>query len=773
MTGASQSTLPGLKDGITIESQPLPGKPDRRVLIDRTTGAFFELAGPEEAICRRLDGATSAAALVASLAEETGITITEASLRSFVRNLGDQGLLNQPRPAGAGAAWDTMHRLPVDADRLFQRLARWKGWLFTRPAVFVLIVPLLVTLILFAGAFPMLWYTLTHVFDALQEKAAGGIGGQDIFRFALILVVIPFFRELAKGLRCRAYACPVPELRYGFFLRFIFRIAPDISSIQRLAKRERLIVLASGIYAETWLLVLAVLVGQLVAPGSAVAATIDSVVFAAAVGMFFNIMPTGRQDGAALLAAWREIPDYRTRAVAWFRSVLFMETRPEALAREERPAFFVYGFLADLYNVVIHIVIFGLIGYLLTGWMDRTGAMLFVILLVLKFEDTLRGWLRAMLPGRREEQGNAMTPKKKKTWIKAAVAVVILVIIYFIPYPMDVSGEFRVEPGTVREIRSDVQAQIERVFVEQGQWVEEGEPIVKLSERIIRTELDAARAEMKSGQARLAEMEAGTRPEQLAMAEQQVTLTSTALRHSQSHYDRIKSLFDKGHVAQEDYDLALRQLDIDKDANEMARRELSLYEAGTRPEEIEIQKAELERLKVQVEHLEDNLRRTEIRSPVSGHVSSFYLDRKIGQMAQVGDVVATVQNAARPRIRIALPQDYASYVETGADVRARPWGMSGTVLDGTVMAVLPAAIEKSQDQIQKAMHSEEGGMVRNAATPDELIIPVIAELEVDSEFLRSDMTGYAKIRVGIKPFGYALLHPVIRFFQVQVWSWIP
>jgi putative peptide zinc metalloprotease protein len=39
--------------------------------------------------------------------------------------------------------------------------------------------------------------------------------------------------------------------------------------------------------------------------------------------------------------------------------------------------------------------------------------------------------------------------------------------------------------------------------------------------------------------------------------------------------------------------------------------------------------------------------------------------------------------------------------------------------------------------------------------------------------IRPGMTGYGKIDVGWNPLGYIMARPIIRFCQVQVWSWLP
>jgi putative peptide zinc metalloprotease protein len=52
-------------------------------------------------------------------------------------------------------------------------------------------------------------------------------------------------------------------------------------------------------------------------------------------------------------------------------------------------------------------------------------------------------------------------------------------------------------------------------------------------------------------------------------------------------------------------------------------------------------------------------------------------------------------------------------------------------------------------------------------------VRVIAELPNPDQRLKSQITGYAKIRAGRMLFGFVLSRLVIRWFQVQFWYWIP
>ncbi|HEY8240317.1 MAG TPA: HlyD family efflux transporter periplasmic adaptor subunit, partial [Kiritimatiellia bacterium] len=138
-----------------------------------------------------------------------------------------------------------------------------------------------------------------------------------------------------------------------------------------------------------------------------------------------------------------------------------------------------------------------------------------------------------------------------------------------------------------------------------------------------------------------------------------------------------------------------------------------------------------------------------------------------------GDVVAIVEDSRKVAVRIALPEPYAGDVKVGAKVRAKPWAYSSRTFKGTVTSIKPVLVDKAEDILRQDTIEQEKGAMRSLNMPGDNVVLVMAEVENRDGLLRTDMTGFAKIRAGAKPLGWALLSPVLRFLGVRVWSWIP
>jgi hypothetical protein len=92
-------------------------------------------------------------------------------------------------------------------------------------------------------------------------------------------------------------------------------------------------------------------------------------------------------------------------------------------------------------------------------------------------------------------------------------------------------------------------------------------------------------------------------------------------------------------------------------------------------------------------------------------------------------------------------------VALGAKVKVALWAYPNKVFDGTVRDIAPIAATP-------------------AGSPDRSV-RVIAELPNKELLLKSQLTGYAKIRTKNMPVFLVLWRPLIRWFQVQFWYWLP
>ena len=353
------------------------------------------------------------------------------------------------------------------------------------------------------------------------------------------------------------------------------------------------------------------------------------------------------------------------------------------------------------------------------------------------------------------------------------VAGIVLLLLALVPIPFYRSGEFRVQPMVREEIRSEISAQIEAILVEEAATVQKDQLIARLSPRQIQRELEITRSTLAREESQLKNLETGAKPELISLAGKRVELADTNLKHSMREYERAKELHEMDNIPTQEFEARLDKKNTDEAALQTAQHELELVKSKAKPEEVNAQQAEVDRLKSHIAHLEDDLKRTEIKTRIDGRVTTLYLAGKVGQMVTPGDIIAVVEDSRTAILRIALPEECVGRIKPGATVRAKAWAFSGQTFRGKVTSIVPIVVDRGQEMLQQASVRQEKGLVRSLDQPSQNVIPVLAEVPNEEGLLFSEMTGYVRIRAGWRPILFSLLDPVFRFIRIRLWSWLP
>jgi HlyD family secretion protein len=205
----------------------------------------------------------------------------------------------------------------------------------------------------------------------------------------------------------------------------------------------------------------------------------------------------------------------------------------------------------------------------------------------------------------------------------------------------------------VREARPgfDLAGRIAFLEKEEGDRVREGEPIGSLEDTFYRAQEAAARARLEAARARLAELEAGSRPQEIERARAEVAQLEALLRDADLQVGRLRQLVERRASPQADLDTAVARRDALAAQLEAARQTLSLLIEGPRRETIAAQRAEVARAEAELAAATKQLVDTVLVSQVSGVVT--------GRLQEPGDVV--------------LPQTPIYTIALDVPVYARVW----------------------------------------------------------------------------------------------------
>ena len=183
------------------------------------------------------------------------------------------------------------------------------------------------------------------------------------------------------------------------------------------------------------------------------------------------------------------------------------------------------------------------------------------------------------------------------------------------------------------EVGSRIVGKISWVGVEKGDLVEKHQLLVKLDDSEFRAQHEQAVASRGTAAARLEELEAGTRPEEIERAAAEVERARADLRNAELEHRRLRALQDSGIISEQMLDDADSREDMARTAASVAEKSHRLAVLGPCQEEIDSSRAELERASATVRYWETQLALTEIRAPVSGTV--------LERVAEEGEMVST------------------------------------------------------------------------------------------------------------------------------------
>lgn len=178
------------------------------------------------------------------------------------------------------------------------------------------------------------------------------------------------------------------------------------------------------------------------------------------------------------------------------------------------------------------------------------------------------------------------------------------------------------------------------LYVEQGDRVQQGQIIARMSNEDLQAQRLQAEANLKRAQANLAELRAGSRTEEIAQARANLERTQAQVQAAQARLDlatervaRNQALFDDGAIARDRLDEAISEADSAR-ANlaqaqaqvREAQQRLTQLQNGTRSEQIaqgvaQVREAE-GRLKAITVQLDDTI----IRAPFAGIITQRYAE---------------------------------------------------------------------------------------------------------------------------------------------------
>lgn len=576
------------------------------------------------------------------------------------------------------------------------------------------------------------------------------------------MLTVNLAAKFASGVAAGALGAQASSFGIGLAAGLVPRFHTEIDGDQDLPRATRLRLYATPLLVTLGLLAIGVLGWYLSRPsGTQLASFFLILALVSTFSLVLAANPLGRGYGYALVSTWYGVPEFRGRA---FRA-LFERWLPKRmhLRGEERDS--LVGLRAYALSALAYIaLVAGFFLYLAATWLEGhfsgAGVLIFLALVavvLIQWWQQTRRWRELFrdegAPGR-PGGTNAVRPAPserggRRWWWLLPLA--LLAATWFIPYTYETSGPLELRPARSQEVYAEHRGIVDEVRKDTGAWVEPGTVLGRLVDYRQRQELAVVEAMIARQQARLEELLTTPREAELNLSERQHQAARVEERFAREQLQRQEQLLRDGHTTQENYETSRRRAEIAIENTLETAARLELVREGPHPQEVEAARAELRRLQEQRILAAEMLQRTEITSAIEGRIADLELKNRVGTYLDEGDLFAEIIDDRALLAHIRVPEVALDRLQPGAQARIRLWAFPHQVFIGSVEMIEP--------RVQEDTHGR--------------VIRVIVNLPNDDGLLRGGMTGYGKIELGRQPALLAFTQPVVRFLQVEMWSWIP
>jgi HlyD family secretion protein len=211
-----------------------------------------------------------------------------------------------------------------------------------------------------------------------------------------------------------------------------------------------------------------------------------------------------------------------------------------------------------------------------------------------------------------------------------------------------------------------VGGRVARLEVEEGDRVEPDQLLATLDARPFEEDVALARAKVAARRAELAKLETGTRPQEIDRARATLAQREAARERARVDFERTRTLFRRGDVAESVFDDARTTLDEAEAAVAAAKAGLDLAIEGPREEDIAAARAQLEAARAELDRARTALADTELAAPDPAIVLSRLRER--GAIVAAGAPVYTLTLTHPIRIRAWIDEPELGRIAPGQRV---------------------------------------------------------------------------------------------------------
>ncbi len=249
-----------------------------------------------------------------------------------------------------------------------------------------------------------------------------------------------------------------------------------------------------------------------------------------------------------------------------------------------------------------------------------------------------------------------------------------------------VSGTIEV---TSTEVSFKVPGRIKERFVDEGAAIRAGQPVATLEEADLVNDVLLRTAQVENARQALAELEAGSRRDEIRQAEAVVARAEAEAKRLADDLRRQQALFDREVISRQRIEAAQAAHDAAQAQLREGRASLALVREGPRRERIAQGRARLREAEAGLKEAETRLGYARLAAPTAGVVTAKHAEP--GEQVNPGSPVVTVGDLSSCWLRAYIPETELGRVKLGQQVRVTSDTFKGKAYQGTITFISPEA----------------------------------------------------------------------------------
>ncbi|MBI1956694.1 MAG: efflux RND transporter periplasmic adaptor subunit [Acidobacteria bacterium] len=319
-----------------------------------------------------------------------------------------------------------------------------------------------------------------------------------------------------------------------------------------------------------------------------------------------------------------------------------------------------------------------------------------------------------------------MTARRISLWL--LLAILVIAGVFFLQYRRRSVVEVRTakverqsihasvvtngkaEPLSYREVRSEVEGEVVRVLVPEGETVRRGQTLLELNQRQALSELEQARSELAEAENAWQFLQRGGTENEVRELRAQWEEAKRERDQAAAAVARNERLLEKGAVA---------RMELEQSRARLAKAEADLavldqkWNRPYSPEELGRAQARVRAAQAVVDLGESRLRATAVVSPLDGVVYSRAV--RAGDYVRTGDLLASVGELGQMRVRVYVDEPDLGRVARGQAVLVR-W-------DGLPEREWKGQVERLPSEIKQLDARRVGEVICTLDNPGRALLP--------------------------------------------------